>query len=113
MTERKKTIEKLRKIKELAERGTGGEKEGAKRTYEELKAKFNITDAEIEVQQSEPERRKEIAFTLQVLQMQIHEEMMCCNECEQRHKKTDICRECGTQKNIRDLESQYEALAEE
>lgn len=38
---------KLAKIKELAERGVGGEKETAMRMYEELKARYEIEDEEI------------------------------------------------------------------
>jgi hypothetical protein len=45
--DREKITERLKKIKELAERGVGGEKETAMRMYEELKAKYEIEDAEI------------------------------------------------------------------
>jgi len=38
---------KLKKIKELAERGIGGERETALRMYEELKAKYDVPDEEI------------------------------------------------------------------
>lgn len=38
---------KLAKIKALAERGVGGEKETAMRMYEELKARYEIEDEEI------------------------------------------------------------------
>ena len=37
-------IEKLRKIKELAEKGVGGEREAALETYARLKALYNISD---------------------------------------------------------------------
>lgn len=39
-----KIKEKLAKIKALAERGVGGEKETAMRMYEELKARYEIED---------------------------------------------------------------------
>ena len=39
--------EKLKKIKALADRGVGGEKETAMRMYEELKARYEIEDEEI------------------------------------------------------------------
>ena len=42
-----KIKEKLAKIKALAERGVGGEKETAMRMYEELKARYEIEDEEI------------------------------------------------------------------
>lgn len=46
-TKRDKIAEKLRKIKALAERGIGGEKETAMRMYEELKARYDIENEEI------------------------------------------------------------------
>ena len=45
--QREKIAEKLKKIKALAERGEGGEKETAMRMYEELKAKYELEDEEI------------------------------------------------------------------
>lgn len=45
--EHDKIAEKLKKIKALADRGVGGEKETAMRMYEELKARYEIEDEEI------------------------------------------------------------------
>lgn len=45
--QRDRIAEKLKKIKALAERGVGGEKETAIRMYEELKARYDIEDEEI------------------------------------------------------------------
>lgn len=45
--QREKIADKLKKIKALAERGVGGEKETAMRMYEELKAKYEVEDEEI------------------------------------------------------------------
>lgn len=45
--QREKIKAKLEKIKALAERGVGGEKETAIQMYEELKAKYEIEDEEI------------------------------------------------------------------
>ena len=45
--QREKIAEKLKKIKALAERGVGGEKETAMRMYEDLKARYEIEAAEI------------------------------------------------------------------
>ena len=42
-----KIQEKLKKIKALAERGVGGEKESAIRLYNELLAKYELSDVEI------------------------------------------------------------------
>lgn len=46
--ERVKAIDKAKKLKELATRGVGGEKENAKRMLDAHKEKHNISDAEIE-----------------------------------------------------------------
>ena len=45
--EREKITEKLKKIKALAERGVGGEKETAMKIYEDLKARYELEDEEI------------------------------------------------------------------
>lgn len=46
--QREKVLEKLGKLKALAERGVGGEKETALRKYEELCEKYGISDDEAE-----------------------------------------------------------------
>ena len=45
--QRDKIAAKLKKIKALAERGVGGEKETAMRMYEDLKARYELEDEEI------------------------------------------------------------------
>lgn len=45
--DREQAAEKLKKIKALAERGVGGEKETAIRMYRELMAKYQIEEAEV------------------------------------------------------------------
>lgn len=45
--QREKIAAKLKKIKALAERGVGGEKETAMRMYEDLKARYELEDEEI------------------------------------------------------------------
>ena len=45
--QRDKIAAKLKKIKALAERGVGGEKETAMRMYEDLKARYELEDKEI------------------------------------------------------------------
>lgn len=46
--EREKIIDKAKKLKELANRGVGGEQENARRMLETHKEKYNITDREID-----------------------------------------------------------------
>ena len=47
MNNREKRIEKLKKIKALAERGIGGEKEGAMQLYNKLLIKYEISESDI------------------------------------------------------------------
>ena len=47
MEDRQKIIEKLVKIKSLAERGVGGEQQTAQQMYEVLKKRYGITDEEV------------------------------------------------------------------
>ena len=61
--QREKVLEKLGKIKALAERGVGGEKETAMRMYEDLCRKYDISEDEAEAAladflQSDRERQK-------------------------------------------------------
>lgn len=112
--QREKAIAKLRKIKALAERGVGGEKLGAQKAYEELKAKFNITEAEIEDRAPQPKKRKEMEMTMAVLLWQIHEEEMQCADCPGKNEPDGFCEtECGTRRNIKDLRQQFEQMAAE
>lgn len=112
--QREKAIEKLRKVKALAERGVGGEKAGAQKMYEELKTKFNITEAEIEEKTPKPKKRREMEFSMSVLLRQIYEEEMCCVDCPGKNEPDGFCeKECGTRRNIKDLRQQFEAMAAE
>lgn len=45
--ERARIIDKAKKLKELADRGVGGEKDNAKRMYEAYKKKHNLTDEDV------------------------------------------------------------------
>lgn len=55
--QREKVLDKLGKIKALAERGAGGEKETAMRMYEELCRKYDISDNEAEAALMKLEKR--------------------------------------------------------
>lgn len=55
--QREKVLEKLGKIKALAERGVGGEKETALRMYEELCRKYDISEDEAEAALAQLEKR--------------------------------------------------------
>lgn len=55
--QREKVLEKLGKIKALAERGVGGEKETAMRMYEELQRKYDISPDEAQAALNKLEKR--------------------------------------------------------
>ena len=48
MTERERLLEKLGKVKALADRGEGGEKESAERTLAALMKRYGVTEEELE-----------------------------------------------------------------
>lgn len=48
MTERERLLEKLMKVKALADRGEGGERERAERTLAALMERYGITEADLE-----------------------------------------------------------------
>lgn len=54
---KKKILDKLNKVKALAEKGVGGEKESAMRMYNELMEKYNISPDEVEKSVYDLERR--------------------------------------------------------
>lgn len=109
---KEQAAEKLKKIKALSEGGVGGEKEGARKIYEELKRKYGISEEEMEEwRQDEPEEEETagIKITLAFLARNIQEEIECCQECEVA-MGNDYCRGCGTYGNIKDLQMQYEKI---
>lgn len=70
MEDRQKIIEKLVKIKALAERGVGGEQQTAQQMYEALKKRYGITDEEVNraavpVDISEIDLKKILGYQLQ------------------------------------------------
>lgn len=48
MTERERLLDKLEKVRALAERGVGGEKESAERTLAALMERYGITEEDLE-----------------------------------------------------------------
>lgn len=93
MEDRQKIIEKLVKIKALAERGIGGEQQTAQVMYTTLKEKYKVTDAEIEkaaavpVDISEIDLKKfwGIAFQLAAVAKTLQEETDICTACRKKY----------------------------
>ena len=110
MEDRQKIIEKLVKIKALAERGIGGEQQTAQVMYATLKEKYKVTDAEIEkaaavpVDISEIDLKKfwGIAFQLAAVAQTLQEETDICTACPYTYTD-EQCTGCGTYWNMRDL----------
>ena len=113
MTADKMTV-KLAKLKALAENGVGGEKETAQRMYEDLKAKYSITDEAVAAiaKPTAAEVKQElssISFALWVLANNLAEEVEMCNRCPYPQGSSS-CDGCATIENRKDLEKQYEEL---
>lgn len=113
MTVDKMTV-KLAKLKALAENGVGGEKETARRMYEDLKAKYSITDEAVAAiaKPTVAEVKQElssISFALWVLVNNLAEEVEMCNRCPYPQGSSS-CDGCATIENRKDLEKQYEEL---
>lgn len=115
--DRQKIIEKLVKIKALAERGIGGEQQTAQVMYATLKEKYKVTDAEIEkaaavpVDISEIDLKKfwGIAFQLAAVAQTLQEETDICTACPYTYTD-EQCTGCGTYWNMRDLRLDFEAI---
>lgn len=117
MTEEKqKIIAKLAKIKALAERGVGVEKETALQMYEALKAKYSVSDEEVQAAAVVPfdiskidlKQYWGIAFQMATVVNSLQEELDFCNKCPYSH--TEECEGCGTHENIKELQLQYEEV---
>lgn len=108
---REQATEKLKKLKALAERGVGGEKETALQMYSDLKEKYGITDEEIAELEKPPVKNVKIefsgmAFEMYVIAENLQEEREFCRGC----MAGDRCLNCSTYKNIKDLAKRYEEL---
>lgn len=93
-------IRKLAAVKALAERGVGGEKETAKRLYEELKKKYGIEE---ETAREEVENDTVISmFYMDMMGFTLQQELENCNECPYQSGQ-EICEQCGTYENIKEI----------
>lgn len=115
MEDKQKIIEKLAKIKALAERGVGGEKVTAMQMYEALKKKYSISDEEVRQAETVPVDISKIdlkqywglAFQLATIAASLQEEMDFCHKCPYTHTEEN-CGECSTHWNIRDIRLEFE-----
>lgn len=101
---------KLKALKALAERGVGGEKETAKRLYEELKKKY---DLQKETAREETGSDTVISmFYMGMMGFTLQQELENCNECPYQNGQ-EICEQCGTYANIKEICRRIEEAKQE
>lgn len=111
---REQATKKLKALKELAEKGVGGEKEGARRLYERLKSKYGISEEELQQQgQQDPKEKQfdgDTLFQAATAATMLKAEQQECDDCPARYGQKE-CEECGTYANIQRLCLQLETLS--
>ena len=91
---------KLKALKALAECGVGGEKETARRLYDELKKKYGVQE---ETAREETDSDCVISmFYMGMMGLTLQQELEDCNECPYQNGQ-EICGQCGTYENIREI----------
>ena len=106
MEDRQKIIEKLVKIKALAERGVGGEQQTAQQMYEALKKRYGITDEEVnraavpvDISGIDLKKFWGISFRMALIVYSLNEEQKTCEMCRQVLLQEPECETCSTYKN--------------
>lgn len=110
---RDQEIKKLKALKELAQRGVGGEKEGARRLYEKLKSKYGISEEEVRQEQQKPQEKQfdgETLFQAATTATMLKAEQEECDACPGNYGQAE-CKECGTYQNIQRLSRRLERLS--
>ncbi len=110
---REQATKKLKALKTLAEKGVGGEKEGARRLYEKLKSKYGISEEELQQEQKDPQEKKfdgDTLFQAATTATMLKEEQEECDACP-GHYGQEECMGCGTYENIQKLCLQLETLS--
>ena len=110
---REQAVKKLKALKELAERGVGGEKEGARLLYEKLKSKYGISEEEVKQEpQEKPEKPFDggALFQAATVATMLKAEQQECDDCPAHYGQKE-CEECGTYENIQRLCLQLETLS--
>ena len=101
---------KLKALKALAERGVGGEKETAKRLYQELKKKYAVQE---EAEKGETDSDYVISmFYMGMMGFTLQQELENCNECPYQNGQ-EICEQCGTYENIKEICRRIEEAKQE
>ena len=107
---REQAARKLKALKALAERGVGGEKETAKRLYEELKKKYGVEE---ETAKEETDSDFVISmFYMGMMGFTLQQELENCDDCPYQNGQ-EICEQCGTYENIKEICRRIEVAKQE
>ncbi len=107
---KEKAIKKLKVLKTLAENGVGGEKEGAKQLYENIKRKYCISEEDLTQERQEKGFDSRSFFQTATAVTMLQAEQQECDKCPAHYGQKE-CEECGTYENIKRLCLQIEALS--
>lgn len=110
---REQAIKKLKALKALAEKGVGGEKEGARRLYEKLKSKYGISEEEMQQEKQDTQEKKfdgDTLFQAATTATMLKAEQEECDACPGHYGQKE-CEGCGTYENIQRLCLQLETLS--
>ena len=110
---RDQAVKKLKALKELAERGVGGEKEGAQRLYNKLKSKYGISEEELQQEQQNQQEKPfdgDTLFQAATAATMLKAEQEECDACPGHYGQAE-CKECGTYGNIQRLSRRLERLS--
>ena len=95
---REQATKKLKALKELAEKGVGGEKEGARRLYEKLKNKYGISEEELRQEPKDPQEKQfdgDTLFQAATAEIMLKAEQEECDACPGHYGQKE-CESCGT-----------------
>lgn len=107
---REQAADKLKKLKALAEKGVGGEREDARRLYEKIKRKYGISEEELQQEPQEKQFDGDTLFQAATTATMLKAEQEECDACPGHYGQAE-CKECGTYGNIQRLSRQLERLS--
>ena len=107
---REQAADKLKKLKALAEKGVGGEREDARRLYEKIKRKYGISEEELQQDPQERQFDGDTLFQAATTATMLKAEQEECDACP-GHYGQEECESCGTYENIQKLCLQLETLS--
>ena len=107
---REQAADKLKKLKALAEKGVGGERQDARRLYEKIKSKYGISEEELQQDPQERQFDGDTLFQAATTATMLKAEQEECDACP-GHYGQEECESCGTYENIQRLCLQLEKLS--